>query len=175
MRDEAKNRKMFHGHLAGECPHRRICQDPEHRSPHDNPGTVSQNMIQADLAHAAGGGGGWCRSGHRWGTGGRRRTGPRAKGRGATAVRVPAPVMEPGEPERGAGGGDQGPGPDSGIGGPGGGVSGPGGTGSTGGPGTGGHGGMLFQQLEVMRVEVKNTWKAKAVWPWPIWPVLSST
>jgi GGDEF domain-containing protein len=155
-KDEAENRKMFMDTLLESVLTEEFAKTLNIEALMANPGTVSQNMIQADLAHAAGGGGAEADAGGGPGEGGGLGPGEGPGGDGGPGT---GPGDGTGGTGAGVGGGAQGPGPDSGIGGPGGGVSGPGGTG---GPGTGGHGGMLFQQLEVMRVEVEKHLEGKS-------------
>jgi hypothetical protein len=151
-KDEAENRKMFMDTLLESVLTEEFAKTLNIEALMANPGAVSQNMIQADLAHAAdGGGGAEADAGGGPGEGGGLGPGEGSGGDGGPGA---GPGDGTGGTGAGVGGGAQGPGPGSGIGGPGGGMSGPG--------GTGGHGGMLFQQLEVMRVEVEKHLEGKS-------------
>ncbi|PIE67809.1 MAG: hypothetical protein CSA23_02080 [Deltaproteobacteria bacterium] len=114
--DEAKTRKMFMDTLLESVLTEEFAKTLNIETLMANPGTVSQNMIQADLA---GGGGGGTNGGSSGGSGG-----------------------------AGTGGGVG----DGSNGGPGGGGTGPGRAGE----GGGGPGNLLFQQIEVMRIEVEK-------------------
>lgn len=140
--DEAQARKMFMDTLLESVLTEEFAKTLNIETLMANPGAVSKNMIQADLESISGGGAG--------------------------------PGAEPGSGPRGPGeGGGGGPGGGGGTGGGGGAGSGEGsgdseemgsgegGGGGPGGPGTGGGGGgqpggLLFQQLEVMRLEVEK-------------------
>jgi hypothetical protein len=152
-KDEAENRKMFMDTLLESVLTEEFAKTLNIEALMANPGAVSQNMIQADLAHAADGGGGGAEADAGGGPGEGGGLGP-GEGSGGDGGPGAGPGNGTGGTGAGVGGGAQGPGPGSGIGGPGGGVSGPG--------GTGGHGGMLFQQLEVMRVEVEKHLEGKS-------------
>ncbi len=147
--DEAKTRKMFMDTLLESVLTEEFAKTLNIESLMANPGAVSKNMIQADLesVSTAGRGAG---SGGSSGTGDA--TGGSGEGRGTGD----------GGGGSGAGGaGDGGAGPGRGPGeGEGTDGSGTGGTG-TGGTGTGGHGNLLFQQLEVMRMEVDKHLEGK--------------
>ncbi|BBO83728.1 hypothetical protein DSCO28_42940 [Desulfosarcina ovata subsp. sediminis] len=160
-KDEAKARKMFMDTLLESVLTEEFAKTLNIESLMANPGAVSQNMIQADLKHGDGAGKG---TGTEPGGG----NGPEGGGPGGGGPGGSGPG---GSGPGGGGPGSSGPG-GSGPGGGGPGSSGPGigeaGQGSggsgTGGAGTGsghggtggGHGGLLFQQLEVMRVEVEK-------------------
>lgn len=174
--DEAQARKMFMDTLLESVLTEEFAKTLNIESLMANPGAVSKNMIQADLESVSGGGaaeGADSESGGGGGTG--EGTGVSGGGAGPGA----GPGMGPG-PGAGGGGGPgggggagsgegtgagegmgsgEGPGGGTGTGeGGGGGPGGPGGGG--GGPGAGGGGGqpggLLFQQLEVMRLEVEK-------------------
>ncbi len=142
--DEAKTRKMFMDTLLESVLTEEFAKTLNIESLMANPGAVSKNMIQADLESVSAAGGG-------------RGTGDAAGGAGD------GPGMGDGgggsvDGDEGTGTGGTGTG-GTGTGGTGTGGTGTGGTG-TGGTGTGGtgetgsHGNLLFQQLEVMRMEV---------------------
>ena len=155
--DEAKTRKMFMDTLLESVLTEEFAKTLNIESLMANPGAVSENMIQADLESVSATGKGAGSGGGGSGTG------------DATDVS--------GE---GTGTGDGGGGPGAGVAGDGTGGAGPGrgagegdgtetadddgtGTGGTGagGTGTGGHGTLLFQQLEVMRIEVDKHLEGK--------------
>ena len=136
--DEAKARKMFMDTLLESVLTEEFAKTLNIESLMANPGAVSRNMIQADIegvpsAGPGPGGGAGDGSGGGWGPG------PGGSG-----------GIGPGEGDAGDGTGGSGTGFGTGEGGdPGtGGGTGPGGS------GTGGRGNLLFQQLEVMRIEV---------------------
>ncbi|MBC2713388.1 MAG: hypothetical protein HGJ94_21040 [Desulfosarcina sp.] len=136
--DEAKTRKMFMDTLLESVLTEEFAKTLNIESLMANPGAVSRNMIQADLEGVPSAGPG---------TGGGAGTGP-GDGSGG-----------PGDGTGGSGTGlgtgeDGGPGTGGGTG-PGTGGDGPGGS------GTGGHGNLLFQQLEVMRIEVDKHLEGK--------------
>ena len=133
--DEAKNRKMFMDTLLESMLTEEFAKTLNIESLMANPAAVSKNMIDADLAHTADN-----RQGSEDGTG----QGP-GTGEGA------------GDGSAGTGAGGQ----DKGTGGPGTGQAamGGGGAGATG--GAGGPGNLLFQQLEVMRIEVEKHLEGK--------------
>lgn len=147
--DEAKARKMFMDTLLESVLTEEFAKTLNIEALMANPGAVSHNMIQADLegvaAHAEGATG----PGPGAGTGGGPRTG---SGDGGQRFEGSGGGGGPGGPEPGATGSGERP-------------AGPGGaSGSAGGPAAAavgpsrgiGHGGLLFQQLEVMRVEVEK-------------------
>ncbi len=135
--DEAKTRKMFMDTLLESVLTEEFAKTLNIESLMANPGAVSKNMIQADLESVSATGSGA-------GSGG-------GSGEG------------PGTGDGGGGSGEGGTG--DGTGGAGNGGTGTGGTGTggtgTGGTGTGGHGNLLFQQLEVMRMEVDKHLEGK--------------
>ena len=139
--DEAKARKMFMDTLLESVLTEEFTKTLTIDALMANPGTVSHNMIQADLEGVAAHAGGPPGPGPGAGTGGGPQTGSGDGGGGG-----------PGGPEPGAAGSGESP-ADSG------GASGGAGrpAGAAVGPSRGiGHGGLLFQQLEVMRVEVEK-------------------
>ena len=153
--DEAKTRKMFMDTLLESVLTEEFAKTLNIESLMANPGAVSENMIQADLESVSAGvkgagpgdgsgdtvGGSGEGSGTGGGSGG---PGEGGDGTGGTGT------------DRGTGeGGGTGAGDGGGTGG-----AGTGGTG-TGGTGTGGHGNLLFQQLEVMRMEVDKHLEGK--------------
>ncbi|MBR9986067.1 MAG: hypothetical protein KFF68_09165 [Desulfosarcina sp.] len=144
--DEAKTRKMFMDTLLESVLTEEFAKTLNIESLMANPGAVSKNMIQADLESVSATGSGA-------GSGGGSGTGDAAGGSGEG----PWTGDDGGESgEGGAGDGTDG----TDTGGTGTGGTGTGGTG-TGGTGTGGHGNLLFQQLEVMRIEVDKHLKGK--------------
>ena len=128
--EEAKTRKMFMDSLLESVLTEEFAKTLNIESLMANPGAVSANMIQADLAHTASPGTG---PGAGQGEGGPNVSGSGGAGTNGTAA--------------GIGGADTGAGSGSPVQ--------PGGA-STGGGGSGGHGNVLFQQLEVMRLEVEK-------------------
>ena len=161
--DEAKNRKMFMDTLLESVLTEEFAKTLNIESLMANPGAVSQNMIEADLAHVADNGqgpGGGSGTGQGPGTGdgsGGSGSGPGAGGEGSKA-----PGTGSGEGGGGAGKGTGGKGEGTGPGEKGGqkGEAGDG-TGGAGRPGPGGPGNLLFQQLEVMRIEVEKHLEGK--------------
>ncbi len=134
--EEAKTRKMFMDTLLESVLTEEFAKTLNIESLMTNPGAVSANMIQADLAHTAspgmvpgagGGGGGGSGSG---------RGGAQAQESGGAGTN--GTVADSGE--AGGGPGSGAPAHHDGA--------------STG--GGGGHGNLLFQQLEVMRLEVEK-------------------
>ena len=165
--DEAKTRKMFMDTLLESVLTEEFAKTLNIESLMANPGAVSENMIQADLESVSAGvkgagpgdgsgtgdtAGG---SGEGPGTGGGS-GGPGEGGDGTGGTGTDRGTGEGGG--TGAGDGDVAGG--TGAGGTGAGETGAGGTG-TGGTGTGGHGNLLFQQLEVMRMEVDKHLEGK--------------
>jgi len=145
--DEAQARKMFMDTLLESVLTEEFAKTLNIETLMANPGTVSKNMIQADLESVSGGGSG---GGAGSGPGGGEGAGDGEGGSGGGA----GPGGGPGA----GGGGGAGSGAGEGMGsgeGPGGG-GGPGGPGPGSGDGGGQPGGLLFQQLEVMRLEVEK-------------------
>ena len=138
--DEAKTRKMFMDTLLESVLTEEFAKTLNIESLMANPGVVSKNMIQADLESVSAAGGGAGSDGG---------SGDAAGGAGEG----PGPGDGSGG---GSGEGEVGDGTDG---------TGTGGTGTggagTGGAGTGGHGNLLFQQLEVMRMEVDKHLEGK--------------
>ena len=133
--DEAKTRKMFMDTLLESVLTEEFAKTLNIESLMANPGVVSKNMIQADLESVSAAGGGAGSDGG---------SGDAAGGAGEG----PGPGDGSGG---GSGEGEVGDGTDG---------TGTGGAG-TGGAGTGGHGNLLFQQLEVMRMEVDKHLEGK--------------
>ena len=141
--DEAKNRKMFMDTLLESILTEEFAKTLNIESLMANPATVSKNMIEADLAHSAdsekGAGGGYG-TGQGTGTGEGTGAGDGSAGKGAGGQGIGGPGTGPatdgGHAGKGEGGG--------------------GGIGGAGGPGN-----LLFQQLEVMRVEVEKHLEGK--------------
>jgi GGDEF domain-containing protein len=132
--DEAKNRKMFMDTLLESILTEEFAKTLNIESLMANPGAVSKNMIEADLAHLAGNG----------------------------SAQAPGGGSGSGTDGDGTGEGGLGGGPGPGPGGAGSGTGVPGGTGGIDGLGAGlGPGGLLFQQLEVMRIEVEKHLEGK--------------
>ncbi len=170
--DEAKTRKMFMDTLLESVLTEEFAKTLNIESLMANPGAVSENMIQADLesvsatGKGAGSGGGGSGTGDA--TGGSGEGTGTEDGGGGPGAGVAGDGTGGAGPGRGAGEGD---GTETandggtGTGGTGTGGSGTGGTGTggtgTGGTGTGGHGTLLFQQLEVMRMEVDKHLEGK--------------
>jgi GGDEF domain-containing protein len=174
--DEAKTRKMFMDTLLESVLTEEFAKTLNIETLMANPGAVSSNMIQADLesvssagkgpgagpgGRGAGNGEGESGAGREDGVG----SGGPAGTDGAGAGPGPGPG-EGGDPGVGAGPGPE-PGKDGGPGVGSGDESGTGiGAGETGaesgGPGeVGGHGGLLFQQLDMMRIEVEKHLEGK--------------
>lgn len=150
--DEAQARKMFMDTLLESVLTEEFAKTLNIESLMANPGTVSKNMIQADLESVSGGGPGG-------GTG----SGPGGDGGAGEGTGGPGGGAGPGAgPGDGSGEGG-GPGGGGGTGGGGAGSGeGPGGGEGTGASGGGGQpGGLLFQQLEVMRLEVEKHMEGK--------------
>jgi hypothetical protein len=158
--DEAQARKMFMDTLLESVLTEEFAKTLNIETLMANPGTVSQNMIQADLESVSGGGsGGGTGSGPGGGGGTGEGEGGSGGGEGTGAGSGGGPGMGSGEgggPGGGGGaGGGVGSGEGSGAGERMGSGEGPGGGGGAGGGG-GQPGGLLFQQLEVMRLEVEK-------------------
>jgi len=179
--DEAKTRKMFMDTLLESVLTEEFAKTLNIETLMANPGAVSSNMIQADLESVAGKGPGagpggrgagdgkgasGAGTGDGGGSGGPAGTGGAGAGPGPGPGEGGGPGVGSGdESETGIGAGGTGAEP----GGPGEG----GGTGSRsggsetdpglglGGAGTGGHGGLLFQQLDMMRIEVEKHLEGK--------------
>ena len=176
--DEAKTRKMFMDTLLESVLTEEFAKTLNIETLMANPEAVSKNMIQADLESVAatngagpGGGsgtGGGAGPGDGTGVGNGSGTGAgggTGDGEGAGGGPGAGPGAGPGDgvgtgegAGAGAGGGGTGDGQGAGTGGP--------GTGPGAGPGAGeeaggGHGGLLFQQLEVMRMEVEKHMEGK--------------
>ncbi|WP_419658962.1 hypothetical protein Dvar_78290 [Desulfosarcina variabilis str. Montpellier] len=143
--DEAKNRKMFMDTLLESILTEEFAKTLNIESLMSNPAAVSKNMIEADLAHTA----------------------ESEKGVGGGS----GTVQEPGTGEAAGGGSGIGQGLGTGEGtgagdGRAGKASGPAGKGeggkAGGAGGTGGPGNLLFQQLEVMRIEVEKHLEGKS-------------
>ncbi len=177
--DEAKTRKMFMDTLLESVLTEEFAKTLNIESLMANPGAVSKNMIQADLESRSTEGTGSGGGGDGTGTGGGSGNGTGGPGTGigsgddsgstgtGSGTGSDGAGLGSGSGEGGGTGastGADGTGTGSGGGGPDGtGSGGPGGTG-TGGPGgtgTGGHGNLLFQQLEVMHVEVQKHMEGK--------------
>lgn len=138
--DEAKARKMFMDTLLESVITEAFAKTLNIDALMANPGAVSHNMIQADLDGVAAQAGEATEPGPGAGTGGGLRTGSGDGGGGG-----------PGGPEPGATGSGASPADPGGASGSAGGPA-----GAAVGPPRGiGHGGLLFQQLEVMRAEVE--------------------
>ncbi len=167
--DEAKSRKMFMDTLLESVLTEEFAKTLNIETLMANPGAVSKNMIQADLESVSGGGPG-AGPGMGAGEGGGPGAGP-GMGAGEGGGPGAGPGIGAGEgggpgagPGMGAGeGGGPGAGPGMGAGEGGGPGAGPGSGTGTGGTatGTGGAGGLLFQQLEVMRIEVEKHMEGK--------------
>ncbi len=162
--DEAKTRKMFMDTLLESVLTEEFAKTLNIESLMANPGAVSKNMIQADLesvsaaGKGAGSGGGNGTGDAAGGSGEGPGTGDGGGGPGADVAGDGTGGAGTG---RGTGEGDgTGTADDDGTGGTGTGGTGTGGSG-TGESGTGGHGNLLFQQLEVMRMEVDKHLEGK--------------
>jgi hypothetical protein len=164
--DEAKTRKMFMDTLLESVLTEEFAKTLNIESLMANPGAVSKNMIQADLESVSTGGTAMNAGG---GTGG---GGAGASGGPGAGEGSDGPATGSGDGSGGTGighgtgaGGGTGTGEDHGSGdgsdgaGTGRGTGASGGTGS--GSGTGSHGNLLFQQLEVMRMEVEKHMEGK--------------
>ncbi len=186
--DEAKTRKMFMDTLLESVLTEEFAKTLNIESLMANPGAVSRNMIQADLEQTSSAGAGvgpGSGAGTGGGTGGSGGLGPGDGGWG-DGTGGAGPTSGEGRGPGTGGGGSGGAGPGEGGWGDGTGGAGPlsgegrgPGTGGGGGPGmgsglgggsagpgtragTGGHGGLLFQQLEVMRIEVEKHLEGKS-------------
>ena len=138
--DEAKNRKMFMDTLLESMLTEEFAKTLNIESLMANPAAVSKNMIDADLAHTAD-------------------TGQGSEG-GSGAGQGPGSGQGAGDGSAGKGSGPAGDAGQAAMeGGETGGSGGTGGAGGTGGPG--GAGNLLFQQLEVMRIEVEKQLEGK--------------
>ncbi len=143
--DEAKTRKMFMDTLLESVLTEEFAKTLNIESLMANPGAVSKNMIQADLESVSAEGRG---AGSGGGSGTGDATGGSGEGPGT------GDGGGPGADGAGDGAGGAGPGRGTAEG------EGTGGSG-TGETGTGGHGNLLFQQLEVMRMEVEKHLEGK--------------
>lgn len=160
--DEAKTRKMFMDTLLESVLTEEFAKTLNIESLMANPGAVSRNMIQADLESVPSGGRGSGGDGRGIAAGGPGGLGADDGGGTAGAGSGPGgglddktgrPAGTEGVHGKGSGaGGDPviGPGETAGGHGPG-----------DGGVGAGGHGNLLFQQLEVMRLEVEKHLEGK--------------
>ena len=148
--DEAKTRKMFMDTLLESVLTEEFAKTLNIETLMANPEAVSKNMIQADLESVAAADGAGPGLGPGAGPGG-------GTGTGAGPGGGPGDGSGTGAgPGTGAGGDGTGDGEEAGTGGPGAGEGVGAGAGAGAGPEGGGHGGLLFQQLEVMRMEVEK-------------------